>query len=516
MRIAFLFLLLFFLIPVSFSINSSANEPFPHLINLQIDAIGDAVAEVEPNEKHVFQFKFYNGGAFQTNLYLFYVEFSIEVEGEGWNAYVSPTWDYFYPNEIGIGRVQVTASSRPSNYATIHLHGVLKDLYGGRHPANFTFQVKCSQYHFFDVITNQTFIRGRQEEIYSVPIKIINCGNYEDRFYINPVYAPARWKLGVSQSPIIIPPGGEAIVYLHFAIPPEKIYIQQRTHFIMVNVQAENVLTSKAVAIIVTVEGFHLTLAHIVALLSSLPSLLLLAFVGSVMYRQSNPITYIPKPWREEKEELSKISKNERRKIIKEMKEEWKSSKYFLKEKIRDDKIMEKLKKARIRKQKNLEGKIKKEWIESWHPTHEEWKNECEKIKREYEKLKDRVNEKIKKANRMGIKVEIDMPSLIYPPKPEKLAMPKIPEYRIDERRRILIEPDEIEIERIMMPVRRKKALEKREIIKIREASKEILERIKQSFDVIEKKIDAEMAKLSKKSVKSKEELEKIKRKFKK
>lgn len=516
MRIAFLFLLIFFLIPIfTFTINSSADEPFPHLINLQIDAIGNAVAEVEPNEKHVFQFKFYNGGAFQTNLYLFYVEFSVEVEGEGWNAYVSPTWDYFYPNETGIGRVQVTASARPSNYAKIHLHGVLRDLYGGRHPANFTFQVKCSQYHFFDATTNKTFIRGKQEEIYSVPIKIINYGNYEDRFHITPVYAPSRWKISISQSPIILPPGGEATVYLHFAIPPEKIYIQQRTHFIMVDVKAENVLTSKAVTVIVTVEGFHMTFAHIVALLSALPSLSILAFVGSIAYIKSNPITYIPKSWKEEKKELAKMSRNERRKRIKEMKDEWKSSKYFLKEKIREDRKMEKIRKIRKIKQKNLEEKLKKEWNEAWRPAYEEWKEECEKIKKEYEKLKDRLNEKIKKANKMGIKFEFDMPSLIYPPQPEKPSMPKIPEYVIDERRGILIEPDEIEIERIMMPIRKKKALEKREIIKIKEASKEILERIKQSFDIIERKIDGEIAKFGGKYSKSKE-LEKVKRKFKK
>lgn len=475
---------------------------FDKFINLQIDPVGSIVAEVEPTGEHTFYFKYYNGGTLQANIYAFYTEFRVEVEGDGWRAYVSPTWTYFYPNETKIGYVKVVASSRPSNYAIIHLYGRIRDIYGNWYYGNFTFRVKSAPYHSFDVILNKTYIKAKQEEIYSVPIKIKNYGNYEDYFEIIPIYIPSNWKLTISQTRLILPPGGEAIVYVHFATPPEGIYIQATTHLILLEVRASG-SSPKMAAIIISMEGFHLTLGQMVAILSSMPSIFMLLFVGVSFYRINSPSYIIPKPWIEEKEEIEKLDKKTRKRVLGEMKEEWKSAYYFYKNFVKDEKKLEKLRREKEKKQRKLEEKIKSEWYSTWNELIKTWKDECQKIKNEYEKRKKRIDELISKANRLamkkGLKIDIPaMPSISYPPEPKKPPMPKAPQYRLDEKRLLLIKPDEIEIEKALTPLRKNKAMAKGEILKIKEKSNEIIEKMKASFNTIERKLIMEIKKLEK------------------
>jgi len=527
MRYAIISLVLFSLLLTSIFIPLSnpqdvPHEPFAQFINLRIEAIGDIVAEVEPTSSHIFYFKFYNGGYFQTNLYAFYVEFKVTVEGEGWTAYVSPTWTFFYPNETRIGHVYVTASARPSNYATIRLYGKLRDIYGNWHHANYTFHVKSAPYHSFDVLVEKPYIKAKQEGIYSVPIKIINYGNYEDYFEITPVYIPPNWHCIVSQNKVILSPGQETTVYVHFVTPPEGIYKQGTTHILLVEVKATRAV-SKIAAIVVMVEGFHLTLGQTVAILSSLPTLLAFISVGFAFHRVNSPSYVIPKPWKEEKEELAKLNAKERKKILKEMKEEWLSAIYFYKEWKKNEKQHRKLRKIAMEKQRKLENKIKAEWNEAWLSAYNTWKEERKKIKGEYEARKQKIQElyeKIKKiATKMGVKIDMPtLPKLEYPPEPKKPPMPKIPEYRYDEKRGILIEPDEIEIEKALIPIRRNKLMAKREAMKIREMGREIIKKMNLSFDAIEKKLIAEMEKLKemeKREMKAKK-IEELKRRYKK
>ena len=497
----FLIISIFFLTPFYVSEAQEPppkpEEPMPMLVNLQIDAIGPTIAEVEPTKEYKFQFKFYNGGTFQSRYYYFLAEFKVEVEGEGWSAYVSPSWTLFYPDEVRTGHIIVTASARPSNYAYIHLYGRIKDLpgriFGYWHEANITFQVKLSQYHSFDISINKTFIKGRQEEMYSLPLKIKNYGNYEDRFLINIAYHPPRWKVGLSQTPIIIPPKGEATIYVYFAIPHEGIYIQEKTQFILIEVKSEMAATAKSVAVIVSLEGFHLTLGQLVALLSSMPSIILLAFVGGIVYKQNNPINYIPKPWKEEKEEIEKMDSSTKRRIKKAMKEEWKSAKYFMKYRIKEERKLQRLRRLKEIKQKKLEEKIKNAWNDAWLSLHNKWKEKCEEIKMEYEKMRKTLEKKMEDAKKLGIKIDITVPEPRYPPQPKKPPMPEIPEYRLDERRILLIEPDEIEIERILMPLKRNRMLIKRDIARIEEIGNEILESMKRNFSSIERRVEAEI-----------------------
>jgi len=495
MRYAILSLSLLILIfpLINFADFSDAREPFAQFINLQIEPVNGVTAEVKPGDQYSFIFKYYNGGIMQANLYLFYVEFRVEVEGEGWNVYVSPSWGYFLPNETKIGKVSVSPSARPSNYATIHLYGRLRDIYGNWHYGNFTFQVKATQYHFFDAKTNDSYIKGKQEEIYTVPIEITNYGNYEDRFYIEPVYTPPNWKIAISQNPVILMPGSKATVNVFFEVPPQGIYVQQRTYFIMVNVRSQMSLNSRAVAVIIAVEGFHMTLGELVAAISILPSLLVLLGVGAVIYHRNNPLTYLPKPWKEEEEELAKMPPSRRKAVIAQMKEEWKSARYFMKENLLGAKSMEQLERIRGGKQRKLEEKVKKEWRKSWEPVYTEWKKECDRIKREYEKMRARVKEKMEKAARKGVKMDVSMPELKLIPEPVKPAMPVIPQYRVDERRGRIIEPDEIEVERIIAPLKRKQALSGRERERIKNMANEIMENMRRSFSMIEARIEREM-----------------------
>ena len=490
--ILFLFLLVLF--PYS-TLAVDEDERFTHLIHLKIEPLDAVVAEITPTQKHEFRFRFYNGGVFQTNLYLFHVEFSVEVEGKGWTAYVSPTWDKIFPGETGFGKVEVAASSRPSNYAFIHVTGRLRDIYGNWHYETITFQVKAAPYHAFDVQINKTFFHAKQEKIYSVPMKIVNHGNYEEIFTITTLYHPPNWRVALSQRSVILPPQGQTTVYVTFAIPHEQIFLQETTYFIMMKVKPSFSQSAKSVAIIVAVEGFHLTLGQMVAFLSSIPSLLVFVFVGLTIYSKNSLHGQLPKPWKEEKEQLTGISPIKKKRTMQDMKEEWKSARYFMKLTKKDHRRFTKLKNQQKTKQKQLEEKITTEWKKAWMPVYDVWKEECNKIKQTYNNQIKQIDEKIKKLRTKNISTDITLPKIQYPPEPKKPLLQEIPKYRLDEKRQILIEPDEIEIEKILMPVKKSKILAKKEIIKIKEMSKEIITRLTHSIDVIAERVNIEMKK---------------------
>ncbi|MBC7081719.1 MAG: hypothetical protein H5T44_05720 [Thermoplasmatales archaeon] len=470
---SFSFLLIFFLLFTTISIPFSyAEEKYPFLINLRIDAVNESISEVEPLSSYWFKFKYYNGGTFQKNYYAFYVKFSVEVEGSGWQAFVDPQWSHLYPNETKIGTVRVVSSERPSNYAYIHLHGELYDIWGNVHSANYTFQVKSSAYHTFDVRMEKNYIEAKQEQWYNIPVKIKNYGNYEERFSIIIDYCPPGWLATVAQNPIVIPPKGEEMTYLSFVVPHEKFYLQRTVYFIRYRVDAISTGSSKVMSILVVLEGGHLTLGQIVALASSMPSLIILFTIGFIFYRRNNLCAYVPKMWIEEKEELSKMSKEERRKVKKELKEAWKSAVYFCRNLAKEDKEIRKLKKVANKKQRKLEEKI----IKSYEKMNEElknaWKEECKKIDELCEKKSKKIKREIQK---------------IYPEEPKKIDLPDIPKYEIDEKRLEIIEPNKIKIKDLFDRIDRDKISVEREILKIKEMGNEIREKIKRDFELLEK-----------------------------
>lgn len=499
MRLAALAFLLIILISpfIGFSSaqdNGNNNEHFPALMFLVIEPVGPAIAQVEPLGHHSFKFMFYNGGYFQTNLYAFWTEFRVEVEGKGWTAYVEPTRTYFYPSEKKYGVINVEAGARPSNFAYIHLYGKFRDIYGFWHHGNYTFQVRTTQYHSFDARIEEVFVKARQDDIYSVPITVRNFGNYEDRFYLEPEYLPPGWKITFSDPVLVIPPGGEATTYIHFATPHESMYLQYSSYLIRIRVGAEGA-SPKLVAMIVSMEGFHLTPAQIVAMVTTMPSILILALIATFSRYYNNPCNFIPKPWKEEADELRKMKPKERKEIIKKMKEEWLSSRYYCKEEFKKQKELERLRKLKERKEKKLEEKIKKSWEKSWKEMEEKWENEVKLIEEEYKKGKEKIEKKWREASKV-IKIEKpEIPKPEYPPKPKKLSSPSIPRYFIDERRCILIEPDEVSIKRVMMALKNNAMIANGEKLKIEQKGKEIRSRIRMQINAIERKIDTEIEK---------------------
>jgi hypothetical protein len=474
--------------------DDGSNEHFPALMFLVIEPVGPAVAEVEPLGHYSFKFKFYNGGYFQSNLYAFWTEFRVKVEGEGWTAYVEPTHTYFYPSETKFGVVNVEAGARPSNFAYIHVYGRFRDIYGFWHHGNYTFQVKTTQYHSFDARIEEPFIKAKQDDIYSVPITVRNFGNYEDRFYLEPEYLPPGWKITFSDPVLIIPPGGEATTYIYFATPHESIYLQYSSYLIRIRVGAEGA-SPKLVAMIVSMEGFHFTPAQVVAIATTMPSILILAILLAFSRHYSNPCNFIPKPWKEEAEELKKLNEKERKKRLKEMKEEWLSARYYCKEEYKKEKELEKLRKLKEKKERKLKEKLEKAWEKSWKELEEKWKEEKRLIDEEYQKWKQRIEKKWKEASKL---ISIDKPVLTkpdYPPKPKKLSLPSMPKYFIDENRLILIEPDEISIKRAMMDIKNNKRVAEGEKLRIERMGKEIRNRIKMEAMAIEKRIDSMVGK---------------------
>ncbi|MBC7128315.1 MAG: hypothetical protein H5T45_01105 [Thermoplasmatales archaeon] len=472
MRPFFLPLIFFLFLTTIFIPFSYAEEKYPFLINLRIEAVNESIAEIEPFGSYWFKFKYYNGGNFQKNYYAFYVKFSVEVEGSGWQAFVDPEWAYFYPNETKIGQIRVVASERPSNYAYITLHGELYDIWGNIHPANYTFQIKSSAYHTFDVKMERNYIEAKQEQYYTIPVKIKNYGNYEERFSIIIDYCPSGWLATVSQNPVIIPPKGEEMTYLSFVVPHEKLYLQRTVYFIRYRVDAISSGSSKVMSILVVLEGGHLTLGQIVALASSMPSLLILVALGVVFYRRNNLCTYVPKMWVEEKEELLKMNKSERKKAKKELKEAWKSAVYFCKSYSEEEKEIKKLRKIANKKQRKIEEKIIKTYEKMNEDLKNAWKEECRKIDDLYERRKKRVKQDVQK---------------IYPAEPKRVEMPDIPKYEINEEKFEIIEPNKIKIKELFDRTDRDKLSVEREILKIREMGNEIREKINRDFDLIEK-----------------------------
>ena len=90
--------------------------------NIQLEALDNATASVEPLGQHDFKFKYWNGGVVDDTRLPLQVYFSItEVNGEGWTAFVDPPWTYMDAAEIKEGVVHVYANERPSSLASFTL-----------------------------------------------------------------------------------------------------------------------------------------------------------------------------------------------------------------------------------------------------------------------------------------------------------------------------------------------------------------------------------------------------------
>jgi len=484
--------------------------------NVQVEPIGDPIATVKPLGQHEFHFKFWNGGVVNgdSKVPLRYYLKIVNISGEGWNAYVNPTFIYLGQGESYNATVYVTADVKPSYIANITcqiaMHVKLTDFvkYG-----NITFQVRSEPYRWLAVDIPNPVVDGRQERTYTVPINITNNGNYDDEYLISVPYAPHNWLYALSEQKVHLFPGESAQVNLTFHIPQERFYIQYENYLMQVRVQSMNdpgyYITKP---IVVSLHGFHLTIGQLAVIASITPSLMILAALGVSFSYMNDPCRCIPKPWKEEK-----IPAKDYRKEKKLMKEEWKSAIYFCKGEKERIKKLNSLIAKKESKQRALERKIMGEWKKAWMIPHQEWEKQCKELKEEYEAGRRKllsmwreVNNKIRRVNKeLGSNIPLipqpEIPKLKLLPEPGKLPKPRIPKYEIDVHRMRLIEPDELLLERILMPLRRGKGIAKMESEKIKRMGESRKEKLKLAFAALEKKIEVEAAVANRKIAAEKE-----------
>ncbi|MCD6299240.1 MAG: hypothetical protein J7L93_01360 [Thermoplasmata archaeon] len=485
--------------------------------NVQVEPIGDSTATVEPLDQYAFHFKFWNGGVVNKpgRIPLRYYLKITNISGEGWTAHVNPTFIPLGQDESYNATVYVTASVKPSYIANITceiaMHVKMTDFIKYN---NITFQVRSQPYRWLAVSVPNPVVDGKQEHIYTVPINITNNGNYDDEYLISVPYAPSHWLYALSEQKVHLFPGESATVNLTFYIPHERLYIQYENYLMQVKVQSVNdpgYYVTKPV--VVSLSGFHMTVGQLAASASVIPSLILLAALGIAFLRSKNTCRRIPKPWKDEREKayLSKLPRKDYAREKKMMKEEWKSAFYFCREEEERRRKLKQLMESKARKQRALEGKIIGAWKKAWEMPHSEWKRQTEELRKEYGAWKRKLlskwrtaNETIRRANReMGCQIPLipkpEMPPLKAIPEPGKPPKPRIPGYEIDTHHLRLIGPDEILLERIMMPLKRGRGIAGMESEKIAKMGEANRKKMGMAFSAIEKRLDEEIARANSK-----------------
>ncbi len=485
--------------------------------NVQVEPVGDSTATVEPLGQYKFHFKFWNGGVVNSpsKIPLRYYLRITNISGEGWNAYVNPTFIYLGQDESYNATVSVTASVKPSYIANITceiaMHVKLTDFikYG-----SITFQVRSQPYRWLGVDIPNPVVEGKQEHVYTIPINIENNGNYDDEYLISVPYAPSNWLYALSEQKVYLFPGESARVNLTFYIPHERLYIQYENYLMQVRVQSVNdpgyYITRP---VVVSLSGLHMTVGQLAVFASIMPSITLLVALGISLTHLNNPCRCIPKPWKEKQERarLSKLVQGDALKEKKMMKEEWKSAFYYCKGEAERKRKLKHLLDKKARSQRALEREIIGEWKKAWTMPYQEWKRQTEELRDEYEVRKRKllsgwreVNTRIKRTDReMGCQIplipKLEMPPLKMIPEPGKLPKPRIPKYEVNSRRLKLVGPDKILLERIMMPLKRGKNIARMESDKIRSMGTGRKEKLRLAFAALGKKLDVEVARANSK-----------------
>ncbi len=478
--------------------------------NVQVEPIGDPTATVEPLGQYAFHFKFWNGGVVNKpgRVPLRYYLRITNISGEGWTAYVNPTFIYLGQDESYNATVYVTASVKPSYIANITceiaMHVKLTDFikYG-----NITFQVRSQPYRWLAVNVPNPVVDGKQEHVYTVPINITNNGNYDDEYLISVPYAPSNWLYALSEQKVHLFPGESTQVNLTFFIPHERFYIQYENYLMQVRVQSVNdpgyYITRP---IVVSLSGFHMTVGQLTVFASTMPSLIMLAALGIIFLRLKNTCRRIPKPWKEEKVYLSKLSRKDYAREKKLMKEEWKSAFYFCRAEEDRKQKLKHLMELRVKKQRALEREIIGEWKKAWMMPLQEQKRQNDELERLYGMWKEKLigkwrgaNARISRTNsELGCQIPLipkpELPPLKRIPEPGKLPKPRIPRYEIDYHRLKLIEPDKLLLDRILTPLARGKNIGRMESDKIKNIGESRKEKLGMAFAALDKKLDAEIA----------------------
>lgn len=480
--------------------------------NVQTEAVGDTIATVDPIiGQHQFRFRFWNGGVVnsESKIPLRYYLRIVDIDGEGWNAYVNPTYLPLGQDKVGNATVTVNAGPQPSYIANItcqvEMHVKLTAFikYG-----NITFQVRSKPYRYMGVTIENNVFEGKQEKIYRVPINITNNGNYEDTYSVSVSYAPSNWLYSVSESQIYLFPGESATVNFTFHIPHERFYIQYESYVMLVKVQS----TSQAgysitKPVVVSLSGYHMTMGQTAVAAATLPSIFLLIIIGSALAYTRNPCNQLPKPWRDpqEKKALANMDWRTVRHKKKLMREEYKSAYYFCQaERVRKRHIRS-LIAERKQKQSILHIKIISAWREAWMGPHKEWKEQRRKIQEEHNQVKRHLLTKWRKMNHTIVQANTELGTNIAPvakpiipfipeiPEPRELPKPRVPQYKVDSNYMRLIEPDGRLIAKVMALLQRALNTSKVELERIQRMGITRQKKLRLAAQSLEKKMDASM-----------------------
>ena len=449
------------------------------------------------------------------------VELSVvNITGSGWSAYVYPSWFYLTgqteenPKEA---KLIVYAGTNPSFQADITVQA--KMLFVGEWYKNMTFTVKAKQFQALRMNFQEKLFNCKQDEILHIPITLTNEGNYVDHFALDVGSAPNDWSFAFSPPTVIIKPHSTAETTLTVYIPHERIYIRHESNLIQVRAKSmSNPSVFRERWVVVNVRGFHLTPGQFVGVIIGTPPPIILIAALIVSQWMKSPRYYVPKPWREEKDELKKLDGKEKERVKELMKEErlsainWCEAKKDRKKKIKKlDKEKEKMQNganARMEREwkslmkpfdnlRERRAKIKRDYEKEKEKTLNNWKEEIEEMEREYGKINERRKEH-------GLDA-LSIPEF-SPPRIPELRLPEIkipqrplpPRYEIDEENMRVMKSGMKEERGKKIKIPRK---ERNEIERVKREKMEGIARIEREkrnaeLYAMSKKMDIEMKKV--------------------
>lgn len=446
----------------------------------------------------------------------------VNTTGKNWIYGLSDTQLFLANGESRYINVTAGAGPNASFYSTCTLHAKMltQPIGNSWTHKNLTFSLTVAPFHILTLELEKRIFEKKQDDFFTVPLTIINQGNHEDIYSLTVDYIPQGWQYAFSTQTGFVLPKSSRTEYLYLHIPHEKIYVRQETYLveIVLKSQFDSGIDQDSRFVIVTLQGFHLTLLQQAGVITSAPVFLLLCAFVFVAYRSRDPCYNIPKPWQEKKTYLKGLPDKEREQEKKVMREEWRSAAQSCRAEQEQKKRKQRLSTRLVALQQNLEDKITREWEKTWLDADVLWERCTEKIQKKYLQETENItqeyhkeNQKIKKIyqgmNTIRIQQHLsplpvpslkkpDIFTLRLPPRPTRPSKPHIPQYHYDEENDQIIEPPQEAIDAIVKSLKKRRAVGKAQKEKVREICKLKYEEGSQKLDLIHEKQEKEIKRL--------------------
>jgi hypothetical protein len=448
----------------------------------------------------------------------------VNVTGKNWIYGLSETRFFLAHGESRYINVTAGAGPNASFYSTCTLHAKMLDQPIGNswHHRNLTFSLTVAPLQILTLELEERVFEKKQDDFFTVPLTILNQGNHEDIYSLTVEYIPQGWQYAFSTQTGFVLPKTSRTEYLYLHIPHKNIYVRQETYLVEIVLQSQftNGIDQDSRFIIVTIEGFHLTLLQQAGIATSAPIFLLLCAFVFLTYRSRDPCYNIPKPWREEKTYLLGLEDTQRKQEKKLMREEWLSAVQSCKAEKEQEKKKQRRGEQTVLLQQKLEDKITREWEKTWIDADTLW-NKCtqkiqkkylqitESLTQEYNREDQRIKKRYKSINTQRIQenlAPLPIPSLIkadifplrFPPRPTRLAIPAIPQYQYNEETNQITQPPREVIDAILESLKKRRVVGKVQKEKIRQICKLKYEQVTQKLLLLQKKQTREMRRVKK------------------